>query len=209
VINTSVHIRANGPFSAVRPGDLPPYRQDEVDSPSPEPVDELIPGTATAESAGSRAGLNAQAMAGHSRRSAGAALAAFPQIVHVLANPELHLGQQLAEETGLPLVSLAETAVDELEDLLVDERYAEGFILEGIPADRAAAQSLDGLLSATDANGRRVLGWESESKAQQEIMDHYIDQGLLWVVPSPQSHSTPEQMKSTLLECLTGLPALE
>jgi hypothetical protein len=44
---------------------------------------------------------------------------------------------------------------------------------------------------------------------QQEVVEHYIDQGLLWMVPAPEQQHTPEQMKTSLLECLVGLPALE
>lgn len=148
-------------------------------------------------------------MAGQANQSAGAALAGFPQIVHVLANPELHLARQIAEETGLPVVSLSETPVAELEELLASPEYTEGFILEGFPSDVAQAQELDSLLGATDPNGRRVLGWESNTPAQQPIVDHYIDQGLLWVVATPAAQAPPQEVKTSLVECLVGLPALK
>lgn len=185
--------------------------QDQTESSAPEPIDEVMPSMGWREaSSGSRQpSMSAQSMAAHGERSAGRALAAFPQIVHLLANPELHLGRHLSASTGLPLVSLGQgTSVDDLESMLTKPEFADGFILEGIPADRASAENLDGLLSATNPSGRRVLGWESESAQQQEIVDHYIDQGLMWVVPAPDGTDGPQKVKSSLLECLVGLPAL-
>ncbi len=196
-----------GPFSAVRPAETPV--QEPTESSAPEPIDELVPGLETPPAGASRGSMSAGDMSRQADRSAGAALAAFPQVVHLLANPELHLGQGLAEETGLPLISLARTKVDELDDLLAQPQFAEGFILEGVPQDRATAEALDGLLSATDPNGRRVLGFDSCTPAQQEIQDHYIDQGLMWLVPSPEKQTSVEQTKNSLLECLVGLPAWE
>lgn len=196
-----------GPFSAVRPGEQREWAQDPAESSAPEPVDEVAP--PREPTSGASRGPSSQAMAEMGRSSAAAALTAFPQIVHVLANPELHLGQGLAKETGLPVVSLAEVAVEELQGVLAQPQYAEGFILEGFPQTRASAEALDGLLSATNPNERRVLGFEATSDAQQEIQDHYIDQGLLWLVPAPAQDQTPDQVKSTLLECLVGLPALQ
>jgi hypothetical protein len=164
----------------------------------------------TGASRGQRGGtLSTGQMAGVGRESAGAALAGFPQVVHVLANPELHLGAQIAGETGLPVVSLQETPVGELEDLLSQPEYGEGFILEGIPSNVRQAQEIDSLLGATDPSGRRVLGWETTSEAQQEILDHYTNQGLLWVVATPAAQAPAEQVKSSLVECLVGLPALK
>jgi hypothetical protein len=195
-----------GPYSAVRPGEHLETVQDPTESSAPEPVDEMMPG----QGSGARRGPSAQAMTGHGQRSAGAALAGFPQVVHLLANPELHLGKQLSDETGLPVISLEGVAVDDLEELLAQPQFADGFILEGFPVDRASAETLDGLLSATDPGGRRVLGFDtSQTGSRQEIVEHYIDQGLLWMVPAPEQQHTSEQVKTSLLECLAGLPALE
>jgi hypothetical protein len=208
VIVSAAHTWSNGPFSAVRPGEqIAPVQEPAESSRGPEPVDEVVPsrGLESTRGAGAPA-MSTQSMAEQGRRTAGAALGGFPQVVHVLANPELHLGQQVSDQTGLPVVNLQQTPVDQLEELLAQPRFHEGFILEGYPADRAEAKQLDSILSATDPNGRRVLGWESERPEQQEIVDHYIDQGLLWMMPSP-SAQTPEQVKSTLVECLAGLPA--
>lgn len=196
-----------GPYSAVRPGELN-KGQDPVESSGPEPVDEMVPISESA-AAGRKRAPSTQSMAEQSERSAGAALAAFPQIVHLLANPALHLADQIAKATGLPVVALGSVKISELEDLLHQPQFAEGFILEGFPADLAGAEELDGLLSATAPDGRRVLGFDAASESQQEVVDHYIDQGLLWQVPTPSSYQSPEQVKSTLLECLVGLPALE
>lgn len=197
-----------GPYSAVRPGELN-KGQDPVESSGPEPVDEMAPISQSADAAGQKRAPSTQSMVEQSQRSAGAALAAFPQVVHLLANPELHLADQIAKETGLPVVSLVSVKISELEGLLHQPQFAEGFILEGFPQDRAGAEELDGLLSATDPEGRRVLGFDASSEAQQEVVDHYINQGLLWQVPTPSAYQSPEQVKSTLLECLVGLPALE
>lgn len=207
IIASSHSAWPTGPFSAVRPAETPV--QEPTESSPPEPIDEVVPGLEAPPAGASRGSMSTGEMSRQSERSAGAALAAFPQVVHLLANPELHLGQTLAEEMGLPLVSLAGTTLDDLDDLLAQPQFADGFILEGMPQDRAAAAALDGLLSATDPNGRRVLGFDSCTPAQQEIQDHYIDQGLMWLVPSPEKQPNSEQTKSSLLECLVGLPAWE
>lgn len=198
-----------GPYSAVRPGELS-KGQDPVESSGPdEPVDEMVPITQGTSVATQQRAPSTQSMVEQGQRSAGAALAAFPQIVHLLANPELHLADQIAKETGLPVVSLVSVKLSELEGLLHQPQFAEGFILEGFPQNRAGAEELDGLLSATAPDGHRVLGFEATSEAQQEVVDHYIDQGLLWQVPTPSAYQSPEQVRNTLLECLVGLPALE
>jgi hypothetical protein len=205
ILASTYSTTSKGPFSAVRPAELRETVQEPVESSGPEPVDEVVPISAGGQAA--RRG-SAQGLADQAARSAGAALSAFPQVVHVLANPEFHLGQQISHETGLPVVSLQEVAVDDLEDLLTQPEYAEGFILEGFPKDRSSAEALDGLLSATGPTERRVLSFEHQNESQREIVDHYIDQGLLWMVPATPNQN-PEQLKSTLLECLAGLPALE
>lgn len=197
-----------GPYSAVRPGELNRV-QDPAESSGPEPVDEVVSSPLEPGRQAGRRAPSTQSMAEHANRSAGAALAAFPQVVHLLANPELHLADQIAQETGLPVVSLDDTEISELEGLLAQPQYADGFILEGFPQDRARAEQIDGLLSATSPDGRRVLGFETTSESQQEVVDHYIDQGLLWQVPAPSASQSPAQVKSNLLECLAGLPALE
>lgn len=201
---TGAYSWAKGPFSAVRPGEVV---QEPVESAPAEPVDETIsvPMMPSAPLAG--ASSKTSEMMRQSQRAAGAALAAFPQVVHVLADPELHLGDQIASETGLPVLSLEETSVEELGHILTSEKFSDGFILEGFPADKQSAEGLDALLSATGPAERRVLGWQLASGHEQAILDHYIDQGLLWAVPSESPQSPPEQVKNALLDCLVGLPA--
>lgn len=202
MIVSGVNSWSHGPFSAVRPAGV---FQEPVESAPAEPVDEVVsPSIGQAESAG--ASRSTSELVRQGQQAAGAALAAFPQVVHLLANPELHLGEQLADETGLPVVSLQENSVEELATILRGEEYSQGFILEGFPSDRKSAQGLDALLSATSPNERRVLGWQTVDTGRQEIVDHYVDQGLLWSVPSEGPQESSEVVKSALLDCLVGLP---
>ncbi len=190
-----------GPFSSVRPGEV---AQDRVESAPSEPVDEVVSIPSYPTKSPLQSGVSSSGMMQQGRSVAGAALAAFPQIVHVLADPELHLGEQLSSATGLPVLSLEEKSVEEIAGVLSSQKYSQGFILQGFPSDTSVAEGLDQLLSATSPNERRVLGWQSEKR--QEIMDHYIDQGLLWNVPSESPLAPVDQVKSALLECLVGLP---
>ncbi len=205
VIITGVHSWTSGPFSAVRPGEV---AQDPVESSPREPIDEVVPMQPPADSQRSGSSMSSSRMRDQGAKSVGAALAAFPQIVHVLADPELHLGKQLSTATGLPVVSLEENSIEELATVLSAEEFAQGFILEGFPTDRGVAEGLDSLLSATSPNERRVLGWQAEKDDHQQIiLDHYIDQGLLWNVPNESPAAPSEQVTDALLECMVGLPA--
>lgn len=171
-------------------------------------MDEVVPMQPSAGGKRAESSMSGSQMKEQAARAAGAALVAFPQIVHVLADPQLHLGAQLSTATGLPVVSLKETSVEELATVLTAEEFAQGFILEGFPKDRSMAEGLDSLLAATSPNERRVLGWQAEKNVhQQSILDHYIDQGLLWSVPNESPAAPSEQVTDALLECMVGLPA--
>ena len=137
------------------------------------------------------------------------ALHAFPQIVHLLVDPGNDWGENLSKEVGLPLISLTADNADRLEAELQKPKYADGFILEGFPNDSTAAEKLDGLLENTGPEGRRVLSWELTDGAHQEVLDHYMNQDLLWMVPESGDPSCPVQAKDNLLSCLHGLPALQ
>lgn len=178
--------------------------QDTTESAAPEPIDELLyqheplPGTRS---------LSSAALLEQGRQSAAGALRAFPQVVHLLADPELHFGDSLAARTGLPLVNLEETPVDELGARLAQPEFADGFILEGFPEDRAEALALDSLLGATGAHEHRVLSFDQPTTEKQEIVDHYIDKGLMWLIPGG-AESDPGKTQSDMMECLAGLPVL-
>lgn len=202
MIVQSRHSMQVGPFSSVRPGEVP---QDRAESAPSEPVDEVVSVPSYPTKSPVHSGASSSGMMQQGRSAAGAALAAFPQIVHVLADPELHLGEQLSSATGLPVLSLEEKSVEEIAGVLASKEYAQGFILQGFPRNTNVAEGIDQLLSATSPNERRVLGWQDEKR--QEIVDHYIDQGLLWNVPSESPLAPSDQVKSALLECLVGLPA--
>lgn len=204
-VNSAYTTRTAGPFSAVRPGGTAEVTQELAESSPPEPTDVVFQSSSLFQARS----MSIDGMVQQANRSAGAALGAFPQVVHLLADPELHLGQGLAQETGLPLVSLEQTPVQELAALLSQPQFAEGFILEGFPENQADALVLDGLLGATGPNERRVLGFEQEAPEKQEIVDHYVDQGLLWLVPACEQKVGSAQTQKDLMECLAGLPALE
>ena len=201
---SGAHSWPSGPFSAVRPGEVV---QEPVESAPAEPVDEMVAVPMMPSTPSTGASSKVSEMMRQGQRAAAGALAAFPQVVHVLADPELHLGAQVASETGLPVLSLEENSVEELAQILTSKEFSQGFILEGFPMDKQSAEGLDTLLSATGPTERRVLGWQMAGGQEQEIVDHYIDQGLLWSVPSESPQSPPDQVKSALLDCLVGLPA--
>ena len=136
------------------------------------------------------------------------ALQAFPQVVHLLVDPDENWGENLSKEVGLPLISLRDENVDGLEAELKKPEYARGFILEGFPHDSVAAEKLDGLLENTDPTGRRVLSWELSDSRHQEVLDHYMNQDLLWMVPEATDPTCASQAKDNLMSCLSGLPAL-
>ena len=136
------------------------------------------------------------------------ALQAFPQVVHLLVDPDQNWGENLSKEVGLPLISLKDENVDGLEAELKKPEYAKGFILEGFPQDSVAAEKLDGLLENTDPTGRRVVSWELSNSRHQEVLDHYMNQDLLWMVPEPTDPTCASQAKDNLMSCLSGLPAL-
>jgi hypothetical protein len=196
-----------GPFSAVRPylggSDEPVELEDApVEGPSDEferaepqePVADAPPAQDIRKES-SRSGMQV-------------ALQAFPQVVHLLVDPQQQWGENLSQEVGLPLISLTEKNVDNLEAELRKPEYADGFILEGYPNDSSAAEKLDGLLENTGHEGRRVLSWELSDDAHQEVLDHYMNQDLLWMVPEASDPSSVVQAKDNLMSCLHGLPAL-
>lgn len=134
-------------------------------------------------------------------------LGSFPQVVHLLVDPESQLAENLSQEAGLPLVTLGKSGVDGLESVLLRPEYARGFVLEGFPQSQADAQKLDDMLRATPAEDHRVLGWEFADPCRQEVLDHYLDSGLLWMVPSSTDGCEESDSTKSLQNCLTGLPA--
>lgn len=203
-ILSSYFSAAKGPFSAVQPKHRPEPIEDEV------PTDEVDSsfGEGAPES-GAGSSMSTDEMRRQGSRSAAHALAAFPQVVHLLTEAELPYGENLAAEVDLPLVSLGSPESRDLNTLLRQPEYQDGFIIEGIPSDLQEAQHLDSMLSATGTNERRVLSWDYSSQSHQDILDHYIDEGLLWMVPPCTDPSDAEQVKHALMDCLHGLPALQ
>ena len=199
-------IFSSGPFSAVRPylgGSEEPVNLEG--SAAAEPTDGFESGPQEPESASPPT----QDLRNESTRSGmKAALQAFPQIVHLLVDPGQDWGENLSKEVGLPLISLTDEGVDCLEAELKKPEYAGGFILEGFPQDSVAAEKLDGLLENTDPTGRRVLSWELSDSRHQEVLDHYMNQDLLWMVPESNDPACSTQAKDNLMSCLSGLPAL-
>lgn len=136
-----------------------------------------------------------------------AALAAFPQVVHLLVDPKLHWGENLSKETGLPVITLQDKSLDQLAADLHDPKFAEGFILEGFPTDLQAASRLDTMLENVSPDDRRVLSWEMTDDKHQEVLDHYMNQDLLWMVPESADPSSAVEAKENVMSCLHGLPA--
>lgn len=204
---------SRGPFSAVRSPEVAHAPQGDSGVNSSPPVDVMETSKSTGqtpqESAPPLSGMSMAGMKEHGSRSAGAALAAFPQIVHILADPSLHLGRRLADLVDLPLVSVSENSPEKLLHLLSQPEFSHGFILEGSPANRLGAEQLDALFSATSVDNHRVLGLEFQGQAPTEVTDHYIDQGLMWQVPSSSDVNRPDQIQKSMMECLVGLPVLE
>ncbi len=204
---------SRGPFSAVRsPESAEAPRSESGVNPSP-PVDSVetsgSAGDATRNETPSASGMSTDGMKAHGSRSAGFALGAFPQIVHILADPSLHLGRRLADAVDLPLVSFSENSTEDLKQLLSQPEFSQGFILEGSPADRKSAEQLDALFTATSIDNHRVLGLDFQGQAPAEVTDHYIDQGMMWQVPSSSDVTHSDQIQKSIMECLVGLPVLE
>lgn len=184
---------------------------------APEPEEEAGPGDEVETSPiggvedpeAERGSLPTEEMRREGTRSAAFALSAFPQVVHLLTAAELPYGENLAAEVDLPLISLGEQKTDDLSSMLRRPEYQDGFIIEGIPSSLEEVQHLDQLLSATGQEERRVLSWEYSSQEHQDVLDHYIDQGLLWMVPPCTDPSDAKQVREALMDCMVGLPALQ
>jgi hypothetical protein len=201
-------IFSGGPFSAVRPylgGSDEPVSLDEAPISEPSDAFERAETEADESTAPPLQDLRSESARGGLKT----ALQAFPQIVHLLVDPENDWGENLSREVGLPLISLTDDSVDGLESELQKPKYAKGFILEGYPHDSLAAEKLDGLLEKTGPEDRRVLSWELSDNAHQEVLDHYMNQDLLWMVPESGDPTCPLQAKDNLMSCLHGLPALQ
>lgn len=126
-----------------------------------------------------------------------------------MVNPEEQWGENLSKEVGLPLISLRNGQVEELHHELQKPEYANGFILEGFPSDAESAQKLDSMLSQVAPQDRRVLGWELTDDSHQEVLDHYMDQDLLWMVPESSDPTSTLEASRNVMSCLVGLPALQ
>lgn len=137
------------------------------------------------------------------------ALQAFPQVVHLLVDPEESWGEDLSKEVGLPLISLEDGSVENLADELSKPQYSQGFILEGFPVDTASAQKLDSMLENVSQEDHRVLSWDLSHESHQEVLDHYMDRDLLWMVPESSGTELANQPRNCVLSCLQGLPALQ
>lgn len=202
------YVSRGGPFSAVRPDHIAePAPPEEEAAPGDEVVTSPIEGAEDPDPGRPR--IPTEEMRREGSRSAVKALAAFPQVVHLLTASELPYGESLAAEVDLPLVSLGERSPEELSKVLRGPEYQQGFIIEGIPSSLEEVEKLENLLSATGQNERRVLSWEYSSQSHQDVLDHYIDQGLLWMVPPCTNPGDAKQVKEALKDCLVGLPALQ
>lgn len=198
-------IFSSGPFSAVRPYLGGSDRPVELEERAPaEPTD----GFERSDGRESTAPPTEDMRRESARSGMRVALQAFPQVVHLLIDPGQDWGEKLSREVGLPLISLTDEKIDCLETELKKPEYAGGFILEGHLADSEAAEKLDGLLENTDPSDRRVLSWELVDDKHQEVLDHYINQDLLWMVPESSNPSCPDQARNNMVSCLTGLPVL-
>jgi len=204
------NIFSRGPFSAVRPyiggGEAPVPSKPDKGEEAPVPDDRFAPGDGADASEGAPPKSGSDEMSRGGRQTATqAALAAFPQVVHLLVDPAESWGEDLSKSVGLPLVSLQDGTVDNLAERLSQPEYAGGFILEGFPTDTGAAEKLDHLLSNVSPESHRVVGWQLENEKHQEVLDHYMDLDLLWMVPDAEK---AESAQENLLSCLHGLPML-
>ena len=203
------NIFSRGPFSAVQPYLSTP--QGEARVPEPEisgPSDEFERSDAAEEAEESSAPPSESLRKGASRTGAQVALQAFPQVVHLLVDPDESWGEDLSKEVGLPVLSLEDGSVDDLHEKLSQPQYAKGFILEGFPADTESAQKLDAMLENVSQEDHRVLSWNLSHEKHQEVLDHYIDRDLLWMVPESDGAESAGGSKDCVLSCLQGLPAL-
>jgi len=200
---------SRGPFSAVRPSlDLQVEERSEVEV--EDPSDGFERSESYREDSADRAAPPTEALRESSGRSGmQAALRAFPQVVHLLANPEEHWGEQVSEQVGLPLISLEDGSVETLEAELSKSKYADGFVLEGYPSNAESAEKLESLLGNVSDEGRRVVGWDLSNSTHQEVIDHYVNRDLLWMVPESTDPSSRQEACSNLMSCLQGLPALQ
>lgn len=201
-------IFSSGPFSAVRPylggGEEAVGVGDEVKEPG-ESFERSETPPAEEKGAPPVEGFQRES----SSRGMQVALSAFPQVVHLLVDPKLQWGENLAKEVGLPVVSLENRDVDQLALELRDPKFSEGFILEGYPADAEAAGQLDSLLKNVAHEDRRVLSWQLSDESHQEVLDHYMDQDLLWMVPDSSGPIGSAEVNRGVLSCLQGLPVLQ
>ena len=188
----------SGPYSAVRPETVPAESPEEparVSEPSDAFEDSAswrMPGSSDigTESLGSQ----------HS----------IAQVVHLLVDSETDFAEELSEEIGLPVLSLGETSLDELESELTKERYADGLILEGIPRDFEEARELDSLFRQVTPENHRVLGTSLVDESFQGVVDHYTNLDLLWIVPDVESdEKSDSKTLQDMLLCLQGMPVLE
>lgn len=200
-------IFSSGPFSAVRPyvgnGDSPVGSAEEIKEPN-ESFERSDSASVEEKSSPPLDDLQRDAASSGMQ----AALSAFPQVVHLLVDPNLQWGENLAKEVGLPVISLAERNLNELAVDLKDPKFADGFILEGYPSTLEDAGKLDSLLKNVAPEDRRVLSWQLTDESHQEVLDHYMDQDLLWMVPESCDAANPVEAQNNILSCLHGLPAL-
>jgi hypothetical protein len=199
------NIFSRGPFSAVRPylggsGKSRPARE------VPEPSDRFDRSEETAEPS---APSTEKLRQGARRSGTEVALRAFPQVVHLLVNPENDWGENLSKQVGLPLISLDNGSVENLEAELAKPQYANGFILEGFPSDAKSAEQLEDLLENVSEDDRRVVGWDLSNDSHQEVIDHYVNRDLLWMVPESADPESSQEAQQHLMSCLVGLPALQ
>lgn len=203
-------ILSGGPFSAVRPylGDSDKKAGDtETVEPPKDGFERSVGEPQDPQS--STPPKSEDLREGAKRGGTQAALGAFPQVVHLLVNPEEDWGENLSQEVGLPLISLSDGKVDGLGAELKKPEYAKGFILEGFPSDTESAAKLDSLLENVAQDDHRVLGWELTNERHQEVLDHYMDLDLLWMVPECCDPADAKEAKTNLMSCLQGLPALQ
>ena len=202
---------SSGPFSAVRPflggGDEAVGESAPETAPAPEPTDGFQRADDAPESESSPPPAE-DLKRGRLRSGAQAACGAFPQVIHLLVDPSNDYAESLSQEMSLPVISLTEGKVDSLDQELAKPEYSKGFILEGFPHTMDQAKKLDGLLENVAPQDRRVLSWELSNETHQEVLEHYMDLDVLWMVPEAADPTSATEAKSHMMSCLQGLPAL-